>query len=416
MSTSLARQLAGLKSSQKDAPAVAQKAKVSFLFDFKEAYKVDEDVIYTLCLKGLDELSADFPQVKNQLNHYREDIFHESAKDFYRGGQNKEELALVDTKLEHVITILSPYFLKNPTYKILEFLIRTYEVHAHQKLHLFFSFLPFYDTPQFLRLLKCFELKDDYMLSFFEPFVKKGVILRQEAIVKFMSRENGAYLKTFSDITFKFLTLQQEQAVYITNTEDEQAGVLTSHFADLSLTEGEEVPHFRFWGTLVFKIITTEQASRSESFLFVLIPYIAKALSSKIIELQIGALTSILGSLDVSMAEKKIPFSEQYMNAFLTEIAKSASNSVNSGSDDYYNLCCKTCLRILDAQQIIDRLNERLSMYSYNSNTSKYQIDQANEDLSTSGRKSKSLNKIVNSYKWIGDFLSHQTQFISFLR
>ncbi|CAI2375501.1 unnamed protein product [Moneuplotes crassus] len=409
MSTALARQLQGLKSSQKDAPVISSKARVSFLFDFKEAYKVDEEVIYTLCIKGLDELSTDFPQVKNQLDQYREDIFDETSKDFYRGGQNKETLELIDTKISHIITILSPYFLKNPTYKILEFLIRIYEVHAHHKLHLFFSFLPFYDTPQFLRLLKCMELKNDYMLSFFQPFVSKGVILRQEALVKFMARENGAYLKNFSDITFKFLTLQDEQSLYLTSAENEQAGVLTSHLADLSIKDStEHIPHFRFWGTLVFKIITNEQASRSDSFLYVLIPYIAKALDSKIKELQIGALTAILGSLDVSMVEKKIPFSEQYMNAFLTEICKSASYSINSSDDvDYYNLCCKTCLRILDAQQIIERLNERLSMYSYNSNTSKYQIDQTNEDIN---------QEELSSYKWIGDLLTHQIEFITFLR
>ena len=232
-------------------------------------------------------------------------------------------------------------------------------------------------------------LKDDYMLSFFEPFVKKGVVLRQEALVKFMARENGAYLKIFSDIAFKFITIKDEQAIYINKTEHPESGLLTSHFTNLDLEDSSQtVPHYRFWGTLVFKIITSEEASRSESFLFVLIPFIAKALDSGVRELQIGALTSILGSLDVSLAEKRIPFSEQYMNAFLTEICKSATNSLaESEGDEYYNLCVKTCLRILDAQQIIDRLNERLSMYSYNTNTSKYQIDQTNEEKEGEGCK-----------------------------
>jgi len=389
MSTSLARQLQGLKSTQKDALRIASKAKVSFLFDFKEAYKVDEEVIYTLCLKGIEELSAESSTLKSQLEFYKDDIFDETAKDFYRGSQSKEIIETLDTKLKHVITIISPYFMHNACYKILEFLIRIYEVHAYHKIHLFFSFLPFYDTPQYLRLLRCMELKDDYMLSYFEPFVKKRVILRQEAIVRFMARENGAYLKNFSDIVFQFLTLKEEQSLYISKTEEQETGLLTSNLSTLKIDDSaEEVPHFRFWGTLVFKIITTEEASRSESFLYVLIPYIAKALDSGIKELQIAALTSILGSLDVSMAEKKIPFSEQYMNAFLTEISKSASNSMtNSDDSEYYNLCLKTCLRILDAQQIIERLNERLSMYSYNTNSSKYQIDQEHIDKDKEGSK-----------------------------
>jgi hypothetical protein len=48
MSTSLARQLQHLKVQQKDELKTARNAKVSFLFDNKQAYKVDDELIYTL--------------------------------------------------------------------------------------------------------------------------------------------------------------------------------------------------------------------------------------------------------------------------------------------------------------------------------------------------------------------------------
>ena len=382
MSTSLARQLKGLKATQRDVLKTASKAKVSFLFDSREAYKIDEEVIYTLCMKGIEELCSEYPNLKNQFEHYKEDVFDETAKNFYRGSQTKEVLETLDAKLKNIITMISPYFMNASSYKVLEFLIRIYEVQAYHKVHVFFSFLPFYDTPQFLRLLQCMELKSDPMLSFFEPFASKGVKLRLDAMIRFMSRENGAYLKVFSDIAFKFLTLKDEQTMFINQNDNQEAGILTSNFSTLHLDGDLEefVPHYRFWGTLVFKIISSEEVSRSESFLYVLIPYIAKALDSKVKELQIGALSIILGSLDVSLLAKKIPFSEQYMNAFLTEICKSASNSLTEDSDgEYFNLCVKTCLRILHAQQIIDKLNERLSMFSFNANSSKYQIEQTRD-------------------------------------
>lgn len=379
MSTSLARQLQGLRSTQKDVIKVASKAKISFLFDKKEAYKIDEEVIYTLCLKGIEELSAEFPKLKAQLDNYKEDIFHESAKDFYRGSQNKEALNILDMKLKHIITIISPYFMHTASYKILEFLIRVYEVQAHYKTHVFFSFLPFYDTPQFLRLIQCMELKADPMLSFFEPFSKKGIKLRLEALLRFMSRENGAYMKIFSDIVFKFLTLKEEQSLLASHLQSQDTGMLASNLATLDLDDKEEesVPHYRFWGTLVFKLISNEEASRSESYLYVLIPFIAKALDSKVRELQIGALSVVAGSLDASLLAKKIPFSDQYMNAFLTEISKSAAGSISKDSDTtYFDLCVKTCLRILHAQQTIEKLNERLSMVSFNANTTKYHTEE----------------------------------------
>jgi hypothetical protein len=306
-------------------------------------------------MKGINELVNEYPDLKPQLEFYKDDIFHETSKDYYRGSETKDLLTVIDNKLKHIVTIISPYFLHPGCHKVLEFLIRIFEVQAHHKSHVFFSFLPFFDTPEFLRLLQCLELKSDPMLTFFEPFATKGVKLRLEALQKFMARENGAYLKVYSEIAFKYLTLKEEQTLYIRKSEEPETGLLTSHLAvtDLDEKQHKSIPHFRFWGMLVFKIVSSEKVSNSESFLYVLIPYIAKALESKVEELQIGALSVILGSLDSSLLAKKIPFSDEYMNAFLTEISKSASNSLLENYDNgYFNICIKACLRILHAQQV----------------------------------------------------------------
>jgi hypothetical protein len=421
--SSLTRQLQSLKSNQLDIPKISSKAKVSFLFDFKEAYKVDDEVVYTLCMKGIDELikgtsdsqKYENAKLKGSLEFYREDIFHETAKDFYRGTQSKEVIEKVDSKLKDVITIISPYFMNPASHKIIEFLVRVYEVHSYHKHHLFFSFLPFYDTPHFLKLLQCMDLKNDLMMRYFEPFAAKGVKLTLDLVVRFMARENGAYLKVFSDIAFKFLTIAEDHDMYLNKPEEYGTGVLSSSLANLDLEHREDtVPHYRFWGTLVFSIISSQKASRSESFLYVIIPFIAKALDSGVKELSISALSVILGSLDVSQSEHKVPFSEEYMNAFLTEICKSASKSLSQNDDAvYFNLCIKTCLRILHAQQTIERLNEKLSILSYTQNSNKYERDQVQEQ--TEG-KNKSIYCLAKSYKWVGDLLSNKAQFVEFIR
>ena len=381
---------------------MSRKAKVSFLFGSKEAYKVDDELIYTLCMKGVEELQSEFPELKGQLEHYKDDMFHESAKEFYRGSQTKEVLETIDTKMKHLVTMISPYFMHSACHKVLEFLIRVYEVQAYHKTHVFFSFLPFYDTPQYLRLLQCLELKSDSMLLFFEPFAEKGVKLSLEALVKFMSREDGAYLNIFSEIAFKYLTLRDEQSVFINKSEEHETGLLTTNFATVTLGESGTkcVPHFRFWGTLVSKILASEIVKKSESLLYVLIPYIAKALDSQVEELQIGALSIVLSSLDSSLLAKRIPFSEEYMNAFLTEICKSASKSlIENGDSQYFNICVKACIRILHAQQAVEKVNDRLSTFSYNANSSKYEIQQSkNEQTSKKGEV---------SFKWIGDLLAN---------
>ena len=154
MSTSLARQLNALKSKKRDIIDLPTRSKISFLFDIKEAYRIDDDLIYTLCMRGINELGQEFPKLKLHLESYKDDIFYEESKNFYRGTRHKEELEKLDKHLKDVITLISPYFMNPSSYKIIEFLIRVYEVHAYHKVHMFFSFLPFYDTPQFLRLIQ----------------------------------------------------------------------------------------------------------------------------------------------------------------------------------------------------------------------------------------------------------------------
>ena len=405
MTTSLARQLQGLKAVQKDVVKIFRKAKVSFLFDYKEAYKIEDEVIYTLWMKGIKELTAQFPTLGNQLEIYKDDVFGSESKDFYRGVQVQSDIDILDTKLKQIITIISPYFMNAASFKILEFLIRIYEVQAYHKLHLFFSFLPFYETPQFLKLIQWMELKTDPILKFFEPFASKRVKLRIEALVRFMSRENGAYLKLFSDIVFKFLTLKQEQSLFVSKSD--KASSMMANMVSLNLEDNEpeeNIPHYRFWTSLVFKIISTEESSRSESYLYVLIPYIAKGLESRVRDLQTGVLSVILRFLDVSLQAKKLTFSEQYMNAFLIEICKSASISIQeSGDPAYFGLWVKTWVRILQTQQTTERLNERLSTLSFNSRAKYSTMD---KDY----KRSEDINK------WIEDLLKHHDTFLMVFR
>ena len=130
---------------------------------------------------------------------------------------------------------------------------------------------------------------------------------------------------------------------------------------------------------------------------------------------------SFVASLSIiSILSEKIPFSSQYMNAFLTEICKSASNSLDSSdSKNYFFLSVKTCLRILHSQQVIPKLNDRLSMYSFNLGSSKYTINP--DDSSKNKTKEDGKYQIFNlslelSYKWISDLAKHQDQFIKFFK
>ena len=123
------------------------------------------------------------------------------------------------------------------------------------------------------------ELKSDPVLKFYEPFSHKGIKLRIEALVRFMSRENGAYLKMISDIVFKFLEFREDYRSLKKQIQNKNTDSLMNDLSSLKIDdEYDSVPHYKFWGTLVFKIIATEESSRSESYLYTLIPCIAKSI------------------------------------------------------------------------------------------------------------------------------------------
>ncbi len=66
---------------------------------------------------------------------------------------SKEELTQIAAMLETLIKALSPYLLESSSHKVIEYLVRVYEIHAYHKHTLIYSFLPFFETSFFLRLI-----------------------------------------------------------------------------------------------------------------------------------------------------------------------------------------------------------------------------------------------------------------------
>jgi len=59
--------------------------------------------------------------------------------------------------------LLSPFLLHNAAHRVIEYLVRIYEINAFQKETLLLSFLPYFETAFFIKLIQILNLKqDDY--------------------------------------------------------------------------------------------------------------------------------------------------------------------------------------------------------------------------------------------------------------
>ena len=151
--TSLAQQLSALKLKQKDEVVLPQRTKLSFLFDIKKAANIDDQTVYFLCQQGIKDLTSQVPSLQEKLSAYAATILNEQSVTFYRGSQTAEDLQELDAKLKDLLKLLSGHLIETSTHKIIEFLVRIYEVQAHLKHDFILAFLPYFETTYFLRAI-----------------------------------------------------------------------------------------------------------------------------------------------------------------------------------------------------------------------------------------------------------------------
>jgi len=67
----------------------------------------------------------------------------------------------------------------------------------------FYLFLPFFDSEQFIKLLQILDVNSDSLLSYFYQFSLKAIKLTKGVIAKFLSRNDGSQYEEFSKIMFE---------------------------------------------------------------------------------------------------------------------------------------------------------------------------------------------------------------------
>ena len=219
-----------------------------------------------MCQSGLQQLEAE--QVVD-LGAFQSDLFNQKSLEFYRGTETKETLDAIDSKVELVVKLLAPHMLLSAAHKVLEYLIRIYEVHIHHKYLLLNALLPYFETVYFLKAIQCLNLEKDELYSFLHQFAYQGHAIDKKTLVKALGRNSGLLFTKYSDFCFILLDLQANQ---------DQA-------ASSNL-------HWKFFGSMMIEVL--REHSSDETLLFSVLPFLAKGLKQQVArELKIASFLTI---------------------------------------------------------------------------------------------------------------------------
>jgi U3 small nucleolar RNA-associated protein 10 len=155
--TSLSAQLKRLQVPQSSLlNTVADRRRVSFLYDPSEAANMDSEAVYSLAMNGLEQLkSID----RHTFESFEATLFNATSINFERAVQTKQVNAKLDDELRRFLVHLAPYFMLRPAHKCLEWLVYRYQVHAYNADLLFMCALPYHETNYFVRVLQMLDLE-----------------------------------------------------------------------------------------------------------------------------------------------------------------------------------------------------------------------------------------------------------------
>ena len=177
-------------------------------------------------------------------------------------------IANVDENLKLFIRLLAPYFLNTATHKVLEYLIRVYEIHAFHKHLLIYSFLPYFETSFFLRMIQLLNIKQDEMMYFMESFAYSGDAIDKKSLIKGLARNNGTLFAKYAEYSFNLSTLLM--------------GICHNV---------ENCLHWNFFGTMLVEILRSNK--EDENLLFNDLPFISQGLTLPIKDLRTAFLMGI---------------------------------------------------------------------------------------------------------------------------
>lgn len=192
MVSTLASQLQALR----EGGAGSKQKTDTFLYDPREAARVDNETVYNLAWNGLLELKqmdARFEDFDAHPEIAR--LFSRQRINFHRAQVSKQEDAELNAALAKVLDALSGYFLLGATHKILEFLVRRYEIHRYNVDDVMATIVSYHESPWFAKMVRILHIHNtrwEFLLQVKqtgEPLLRAALVQRaldETSIVEFI--------------------------------------------------------------------------------------------------------------------------------------------------------------------------------------------------------------------------------------
>ncbi|KAI0790983.1 hypothetical protein C8Q75DRAFT_805854 [Abortiporus biennis] len=182
-----------------------RKATQSYLFNSKEAGQHDIDSIYALGVNGFIQLSSLNPLLRD----YEERLFSDAAKATDRTLLPAESNAELSGAIDKFLPMLGPYLLDAPTGKVLEWLVRRFRINEFNVEGVLALFLPYHESPHFVKMLSILHLKETSPFSSLIPCKSTTTPLSRSSLVKILLQKINSDFARFA-VTLLSAALRSE--------------------------------------------------------------------------------------------------------------------------------------------------------------------------------------------------------------
>ncbi|KAH7920221.1 hypothetical protein BV22DRAFT_1199044 [Leucogyrophana mollusca] len=200
MPSALASQLAAsasLNSSLLLEHSRKRKQTSSYLFTARDADVHDLDSIHAIASNAFTQLCALSPELSSNTTKssgdgtavnvdFEQVLFSDAARAMDRTMQTKDINAALDRTLHAFLRLLGPWLLEAPTGKVLEWLVRRFRINEFNVDDILVLFLPYHESPHFVKMLSILEIKPTSPFAFLLPFKATAKPLARSILVKNM--------------------------------------------------------------------------------------------------------------------------------------------------------------------------------------------------------------------------------------
>ncbi|CAI5735970.1 unnamed protein product [Hyaloperonospora brassicae] len=155
MASALTRQLQALR----EGGAGSKRRTDSFLYDPRAAARLDDETVFHGAQQGLEalkQLDARFEAL--EADAHVAALFSRQRIHFHRAQSALPDAPALDAALAQVLDALSAYFLLDAAHKVLEFLVRRYEVHRYNVDAVMATIVAYHESTWFVRMVRLLHI------------------------------------------------------------------------------------------------------------------------------------------------------------------------------------------------------------------------------------------------------------------